>query len=170
MIIKQDYANALTDIPTQMLIAPVLPKMVSDRAYAVGEQFIVNNVLYKITRAVSAADVPLVVGSNCEVSDTISQQIKGINDSIIFETQTVSTSGLGFDGTKKETKVTIPTLKSGYKPFILNVQPNVYSATNYLYYYGDINGSGLFYIEHNLLATCTQIYVSIAWVKNWFDK
>ena len=75
MIVKQDYANALTDIPTQMLIAPVLPKMVSDRAYAVGEQFIVNNVLYKITQAVPAADVALVVGSNCEVSDSITQQM-----------------------------------------------------------------------------------------------
>lgn len=78
MIIGQDYANALTDVPTQMLIAPVLPTMVSDRAYAVGEQFIVNSVLYKITQAVSAAGVALVVGTNCAVSDTITQQIKGL--------------------------------------------------------------------------------------------
>ncbi len=75
-IIKQDYGSLGNDVQTQMLIAPVLAEMVSDRAYAVGEQFIVNNVLYKITQAVSAADVPLVVGSNCEVSDSITQQMK----------------------------------------------------------------------------------------------
>lgn len=78
MIVGQDYANALTDVPTQMLIAPVLPTMVSDRAYAVGEQFIVNSVLYKITQAVSGADVPLVVDTNCAVSDSITQQINDI--------------------------------------------------------------------------------------------
>lgn len=82
MIIGQDYANALTDVPTQMLIAPVLPTMVSDRAYAVGEQFIVNSVLYEITQTVSAADVPLVVGTNCKLSDSITQQIKSA--SVVF--------------------------------------------------------------------------------------
>ena len=74
-IIKQDYGSLGNDVQTQMLIAPVLPTMVSDRAYAVGEQFIVDNVLYKITQAVSGANVPLVVGTNCEVSDSITQQI-----------------------------------------------------------------------------------------------
>ena len=74
-IIKQDYGSLGNDVQTQMLIAPVLAEMVSDRAYAVGEQFIVNNVLYKITQAVSGANVPLVVGTNCEVSDSITQQI-----------------------------------------------------------------------------------------------
>ena len=78
-IIKQDYGSLGNDVQTQMLIAPVLATMVSDRAYAVGEQFIVNNVLYKITQAVSAADVPLVVGNNCEVSDSITQQLNTKN-------------------------------------------------------------------------------------------
>jgi hypothetical protein len=91
-IIKQDYGSLGNDVQTQMLIAPVLATMVSDRAYAVGEQFIVNSVLYKITQAVSAAGVALVVGSNCKVSDTITQQIKGFDDSISI---TNSTGGNG---------------------------------------------------------------------------
>lgn len=84
MIIGQDFANALTDVPTQMLIAPVLPTMVSDRAYAVGEQFIVNSVLYKITQAVSASGVALVVGTNCAVSDTVTEQIKNLKIGSIY--------------------------------------------------------------------------------------
>lgn len=75
-VIRQDFGSLGNDVQTQMLIAPVLSKMVSDRAYVVGEQFIVDNVLYKITQAVSAADVPLVVGTNCEMSDSITQQMK----------------------------------------------------------------------------------------------
>jgi len=82
-IIKQDYGSLGNDVQTQMLIAPVLAEMVSDKAYAVGEQFIVNNVLYKITQAVSGANVPLVVGTNCEVSDSITQQINDIKEEYV---------------------------------------------------------------------------------------
>lgn len=92
-VIRQDYGSLGNDVQTQMLIAPVLAKMVSDRAYAVGEQFIVNNVLYKITQAVSAADVPLVVGSNCEVSDSITQQMKNKGNTIVAQATTTVTQG-----------------------------------------------------------------------------
>ena len=76
MIIGQDYANALTDVPTQMIIAPVLPTMVSDRAFNKEDRFIVNSVLYKITADDGVAiNTPLIIGTNCDVSDTIVEQI-----------------------------------------------------------------------------------------------
>ena len=74
-IIRQDYGTVGTDVQTQMLIAPVLAEMKADRQFAVSDQFIVDSVLYKITTAISVIGTPLVVDSNCEVSDTISQQI-----------------------------------------------------------------------------------------------
>lgn len=76
-IIRQDYGTVGTDVQTQMLIAPVLAEMKADRQFAVGDQFIVDSVLYKITTAISVIGTPLVVDSNCEVSDSITQQTKG---------------------------------------------------------------------------------------------
>ena len=80
-IIRQDYGTLGTDVQTQTLIAPVLVDMVADRAFAVGDQFIVDSVLYKAT-AVIAQDDPLVVGTNCKVSDTVTQNIKSVVDQI----------------------------------------------------------------------------------------
>ena len=83
-ISEMDYLNAGAGnwLDTQQLIAPVLLSMVSDKAYAVGEQFIVNSVLYKITQAVSAAGVDLVVGTNCELADTVTEQINTVTEQI----------------------------------------------------------------------------------------
>lgn len=74
-IIRQDYGQ-MTDVITQQLIAPVLGAMVADRNFTIGDQFIVNNTLYKITAATVASGTDLVVGTNCAVSDTITQQMK----------------------------------------------------------------------------------------------
>lgn len=95
-IIRQDFGSLGNDVQTQMLIAPVLPTMISDRAYTVGEQFIVDNVLYKITQAVSAAGVALVVDSNCEVSDSITQQIQ--NQRISYKDVSLGTVTIGSTG------------------------------------------------------------------------
>ena len=75
-IIRQDYGVLGTDTQTQQLIAPVLTKMKADRAFSKGDQFIVDSVLYKITADTVASGADLVVGTNCAVSDTITQQIK----------------------------------------------------------------------------------------------
>ena len=75
-IIRQDYGTVGTDVQTQMLIAPVLPTMVSDRAFNKEDRFIVNSVLYKITANNGVAiNTPLIIGTNCDVSDTIFEQI-----------------------------------------------------------------------------------------------
>ena len=91
-IIRQDYGAIGTDIQTQMLIAPVLAEMKADRQFAVGDQFIVDSVLYKITTAISVIGTPLVVGTNCEVSDTISQQIENLKDDTVGTILSVNSS------------------------------------------------------------------------------
>ena len=80
MIIKQDYGSLGNDVQTQMLIAPVLSEMVATQAFAIGEQFIVNNTLYKATKAIAIGDTISVgtsASDNCVLSDSITQQIKG---------------------------------------------------------------------------------------------
>ena len=83
-IIRQDYGGIGTDIVTQQLIAPVLADMVADRAFAVGEQFIVDSVLYKATSAIAQND-PLVIGTNCELADSITQQIVSMTGGLVTE-------------------------------------------------------------------------------------
>lgn len=83
-IIRQDYGAIGTDVQTQMLIAPVLAEMKADRQFAVGDQFIVDSVLYKITTAISVIGTPLVVDTNCELSDTITQQMGYNNPNLLI--------------------------------------------------------------------------------------
>ena len=94
-IIRQDYGTVGTDVQTQMLIAPVLAEMKADRQFAVGDQFIVDSVLYKITQTISVIGTPLVVGTNCAVSDSITQQIvsmmEGYKYDYIVENVTLTT-------------------------------------------------------------------------------
>ena len=73
-MLEADYSALGVDRATQELIAPVLLHMVADRAFAVGDQFICQSTLYKITTAVTLGTT-LTVGTNCELSDTITQQI-----------------------------------------------------------------------------------------------
>lgn len=77
-IIKQDYGSLGNDVQTKMLIAPVLAEMVATQPFAIGDQFIVDNILYKATKAIAIGDA-ISVGTgttnNCVLSDNITQQI-----------------------------------------------------------------------------------------------
>lgn len=71
----------------------------------------------------------------------------------------------GFDGNKRESTGTI-TLKTGYRPYMLHIGPQAYSASNNIFYWGGINfNTGTFYYEHNLTNTNTFITVTIIFVK-----
>lgn len=120
-IIRQDYGAIGTDVQTQMLIAPVLAEMKADRQFAVGDQFIVDSVLYKITTAISVIGTPLVVDTNCAVSDTISQQIG--NKRIVYSEfeYTIPSGGTSTDAT----------VVGGYRCALnLNGNDPNYSSTN----------------------------------------
>lgn len=78
-VIRQDYGSLENDVQTQMLIAPVLAEMVATQTFAIGDRFIVNNTLYKATKAIAIGDTISVgtsASDNCVLSDMITQQIK----------------------------------------------------------------------------------------------
>ena len=81
----------------------------------------------------------------------------------LVEKQTISTSG--FDGTQKETQLTIPTMKSGYTPYIIGLTPQATDATHYISGNSQPNATtGKFYIYHNLKATVTYVTAFIMWI------
>jgi len=78
--------------------------------------------------------------------------------------ESISTSGLGFDGTQKESSLNI-TLKNGYTPYIIAVRPNAYNSSNYLHFHGQPNSStGKFYFIHNLTSNCVTVTVDVMWI------
>lgn len=62
---------------TQELIAPVQNTLIADRNYTVGQQFILNGTLYKVTTAITSGNPIITSGSsaNCELADIITEQL-----------------------------------------------------------------------------------------------
>ena len=56
------------------MIAPVETSTTASQAYAIGEQFILNGVLYTATAAITAGGT-ITIGGNCTASDTVTEQI-----------------------------------------------------------------------------------------------
>ena len=80
-MITEEFGVIPPDIQTQMLIAPVMGEMIATRAFAIGEQFIVNSTLYKATKAIAIGDTISVgtgANDNCILSDSITQQLDGV--------------------------------------------------------------------------------------------
>lgn len=82
----------------------------------------------------------------------------------LVERQNISVSG--FDGTMKETQLTI-TLKQGFTPYLLQAVSSQFDKNHYIHFANTIDTStGTFYIEHNLTSTVTTIGVIILWIPN----
>ena len=62
------------------MIAPIEDGTAS-KAYAVGEQFIMNDLLCEATQAIAQGDT-MVIGTNCEESEQLSKQVKDINNDL----------------------------------------------------------------------------------------
>lgn len=62
------------------MIAPIEDGTAS-KAYAVGEQFIMNDLLCEVTQAIAQGDT-MVIGINCEESEQLSKQIKDIKSDL----------------------------------------------------------------------------------------
>lgn len=62
---------------TEQMIAPVETSTTASQAYAIGEQFILNGVLYTATAAITAGGT-ITIGGNCTTSDTVTEQIQNI--------------------------------------------------------------------------------------------
>lgn len=72
-----DIGNLQTAVASkadQSMIAPVETVATASQAYAIGEQFILNGVLYTATAAISAGGT-ITIGGNCTASDSVTEQI-----------------------------------------------------------------------------------------------
>ena len=62
----------------EQMIAPVETSTTASQSYAIGEQFILNGVLYTATAAITAGGT-ITINGNCTASDTVTEQIANIN-------------------------------------------------------------------------------------------
>ena len=95
------------------------------------------------------------------------RQGKALSDQIasLVEVQTLDISGFTFDGTMREIRPQI-TLKSGYKPYVINLIPSHYDLHHYPDYWSDVDSSGKFYVEENLPSNLVSLRAVILWIKD----
>lgn len=77
MSLIQQNMGAIYD-GSQRLIAPVLNSTTATQNWAVGQEFILDGNLYKVTTAIPSGSQIIVSGSsaNCELADTVTEQIR----------------------------------------------------------------------------------------------
>lgn len=63
------------------MIAPIESTLVASKAYSVGDQFVYNGLLYKVTAAIEEEET-IVIGENCELADCVTEQLKAIEDKV----------------------------------------------------------------------------------------
>lgn len=85
MSLIQQNMGAIYD-GSQRLIAPVLNSTTATKNWAVGEEFILDGNLYKVTTAISSGSQIIVSGSsaNCALADTVTEQIKNLEINSIY--------------------------------------------------------------------------------------
>ena len=79
MSLIQQNMGAIYD-GSQRLIAPVLNSTTATQNWEVGQEFILDGNLYKVTTAISSGSQIIVSGSsaNCELADTVTEQIVNV--------------------------------------------------------------------------------------------
>ena len=65
------------------LIAPVQSTLTASKAYAVGDQFVYNQELYKVTQAITQ-NADITIGTNAVLAGSVTEQI--VNASVIYST------------------------------------------------------------------------------------
>ena len=81
---QQTALNGKTDTT---VIAPTEATTTASRRYEIGEQFILNGVLYTATAVIASGDT-IIVDTNCELSESITKQLKDIDlsaDNVTFD-------------------------------------------------------------------------------------
>lgn len=106
----------------EQMIAPVETSTTASQSYAIGEQFILNGVLYTATAAITAGGT-ITVNGNCTASDSVTEQFKSL-----LHVEKVQITGNTINNGNTDISVTEPTV-SGYKVLTLvNAFVNTSSA------------------------------------------
>ena len=59
---------------TQQMIAPIQTTLTALKAYAIGEQFVYNGLLYEVTAAIASGGT-ITIDGNCKLADNVTNQI-----------------------------------------------------------------------------------------------
>lgn len=110
------HDTAITNLQTavaskanESIIAPVEASLTASRAYAIGEQFILNGTLYTATAAITAGGT-ITINGNCTASDSVTEQIE---DRVLFPN--FSATPATIDVTPADTSGTLMTMdKNGW--------------------------------------------------------
>jgi len=109
----------------------------ASKAYAVGQQLVLNDILYNVTAAISAEDA-LVIGTNISASDDLTTQIGNANARI----GTVTSQTLAADAT--------------------SVSFSVPTSGNYLIDFWASDGSNYTAIDTSVSGTATLTYDAVS--------
>ena len=100
--IKNKLLKQLINIPAQIvgkadasLLATVQTELTASRAYAVGEQFVYNGLLYKVTQAIASGG-DIIIDTNAELAPSVSEQINGVIKSFTFSGTLAANGTVGF--------------------------------------------------------------------------
>lgn len=66
---------------TLELIAPIQLTLTADKTYNVGDQFVYEGLLYEVTATI-ASGTSITIGSNCQLTDTVAEQLTAINSNL----------------------------------------------------------------------------------------
>lgn len=92
-----NITNLSNNKANQTVIATRQSNLTASRAYAVGEQFIYNNTLYRATAAI-AQNATITIGGNATAADNITTQISNLNTptiSKVYSNATISIKKCG---------------------------------------------------------------------------
>ena len=74
----EGYNYGEGDITTAVqMIAPIESTLVASKAYAIGDQFVYEGLLYKATAAIASGG-SIVIGTNCTLADCVTKQIQNM--------------------------------------------------------------------------------------------
>ena len=79
--LKQTLETQVSTKAGQSLLAPIQTTLVASKAYVIGEQFVYQGLLYKVTAAITQGGT-IIINGNCELSDDITDQISSLYKSI----------------------------------------------------------------------------------------
>lgn len=187
LVEQNDALSAQIDTKTdQSLIATVQPNLTAVKAYAVGEQFVYQGLLYKATAAISSGGT-ITINGNCTLAEKITEQIGYLeerdisnrfssNQSNVFisakknnnGTVTVNLSAKGSFGNGAivfypDASIPVPTrLRDGYLGLgkVVNTDSTPVSYVNAL---ALIDVNGIFYILYEQAITANIVEFSVTY-------
>ena len=115
---------------TQQMIAPIQTTLVALKAYAAGEQFVYNGLLYKATAAIAQGGT-ITINGNCALADSVTEQLNNLLVTEIYNAPSFSINGQTGAYT---TDFLIDVAKTGYEAIAIYPTLIGHSASYHIIY------------------------------------